>query len=75
MSGCDCYPHGPDEPCTCDGCGGCEQEALKILGNSPVAKWFGSKGHVLGCTCDINWDCTSYDPCAARAASERESAP
>lgn len=32
----DC-PHGPDEPCTCDGCWCCE-------------------GHVVGCTCDINWD-------------------
>lgn len=32
----DC-PHGPDEPCTCDGCHFCD-------------------GHVVGCTCDINWD-------------------
>lgn len=30
-------PHGPGEPCTCDGCHGC-------------------KGHVYGCTCDIDWD-------------------
>lgn len=30
-------PHGPDEPCTCDGCWAC-------------------KGHVVGCTCDIDWD-------------------
>lgn len=21
---CDCYPHGPDDPCTCDGCWACE---------------------------------------------------
>jgi hypothetical protein len=41
---CDCYPHGPDEPCT--------------------------YGHGVGCTCDINWDCTSYDPCPQRAADE-----
>lgn len=32
----DC-PHGPNEPCTCDGCHFCT-------------------GHVVGCTCDINWD-------------------
>lgn len=35
---CGCFPHGPNEPCTCDGCGACE-------------------GHVIGCTCDIKWDC------------------
>lgn len=22
--GCNCYPHGPDEPCTCDGCWACK---------------------------------------------------
>lgn len=21
--GCGCFPHGPDEPCTCDGCWAC----------------------------------------------------
>ena len=30
-------PHGPDDPCTCDGCWACA-------------------GHVVGCTCDIDWD-------------------
>ena len=30
-------PHGPDEPCTCNGCWHCT-------------------GHVVGCTCDIDWD-------------------
>jgi hypothetical protein len=23
MSDCDCFPHGPDEPCTCEGCWDC----------------------------------------------------
>lgn len=31
------FPHGPNEPCTCDGCWACA-------------------GHVVGCTCDIDWD-------------------
>lgn len=35
---CGCFPHGPDEPCTCTGCWACA-------------------GHVVGCTCDIAWDC------------------
>jgi hypothetical protein len=35
---CGCWPHGPDEPCTCDGCTSCT-------------------GRVVGCTCDIAWDC------------------
>jgi hypothetical protein len=30
-------PHGPDEPCTCEGCWCC-------------------RGHVVACTCDIDWD-------------------
>jgi hypothetical protein len=34
-------PHGPDEPCTCDGC----HEGKT-----------GCTGHVYGCTCDIYWD-------------------
>lgn len=21
---CNCFPHGPDEPCTCEGCWACE---------------------------------------------------
>jgi hypothetical protein len=24
MNTCDCFPHGPDEACTCDGCWACE---------------------------------------------------
>ncbi|MFL6096583.1 MAG: hypothetical protein ACJ71Y_14115 [Blastococcus sp.] len=35
---CDCFPHGPDEACTCSGCWACI-------------------GRVVGCTCDIAWDC------------------
>lgn len=49
---CGCYPHGPDEPCTCNGCHYCT-------------------GHKHGCTCDINWSCTSYDPCPERARNQR----
>lgn len=36
-------PHGPDEPCTCDG--------TTINGDACVCP-----GHVLGCTCDIDWE-------------------
>lgn len=36
-------PHGPDEPCTCDGCHG---------GTTGCAV----PGKVYGCTCDIDWD-------------------
>lgn len=35
---CNCFPHSPNDPCTCDGCHACA-------------------GHVVGCTCDIAWDC------------------
>lgn len=35
---CNCFPHGPDDPCTCEGCWACT-------------------GNVVGCTCDIAWDC------------------
>lgn len=35
------FPHGPDEPCTCDDCHGGR---------------YGCTGHVIGCTCDIEWD-------------------
>lgn len=55
---CNCYPHGPYDPCTCsgsysDGTPGC------CLGNEP------------GCACDINWECTSSNPCPTRYAVER----
>lgn len=33
-------PHGPDEPCTCDGCHNGET---------------GCTGRTPGCTCDIDW--------------------
>jgi len=33
-------PHGPEEPCTCDGSCGAEM----------------CKGNTIGCTCDIAWD-------------------
>lgn len=36
-------PHGPNEPCTCDG--------TTVDGGPCVCT-----GHVLGCTCDIAWD-------------------
>jgi len=46
---CTGFPHGPTEPCTCDGtaadgtpCGACT-------------------GHVTGCTCDIDWSCAADD--------------
>jgi hypothetical protein len=55
---CGCYPHGPEEPCTCDGRTSSGTDCY-------------CKGRVVGCTCDINWDCTSYDPCRERA-KERE---
>lgn len=39
-----CFPHGPDEPCTCDGRTADGQACI-------------CSGHVIGCTCDIAWDC------------------
>ncbi len=41
----ECCPHGPGEPCTCPGCWG-----------DCVAP-----GHIVGCTCDIGWDCEHTD--------------
>lgn len=37
-------PHGPDEPCTCDG---------YTVGGEKCVCW---PGRVVGCTCDIAWD-------------------
>jgi hypothetical protein len=37
-------PHGPDEPCTCDGL---------TTGGERCVCW---PGHVVGCTCDIDWE-------------------
>jgi hypothetical protein len=42
---CSCFPHGPDDPCTCDG--------FTTNGD----ECFCYPGHVVGCTCDIAWDC------------------
>lgn len=53
---CNCYPHGPDEPCTCSGCWACP-------------------GGEVGCACDINWSCTSYDPCLGRILAENTQTP
>lgn len=38
------FPHGPAEPCTCDG---------TTRDGSRCVCW---PGHVVGCTCDIEWD-------------------
>jgi len=46
-----CCPHGPDDPCGCDGCWACP-------------------GHVVGCTCDIAWDCEHDAPVAALLAAK-----
>lgn len=50
-------PHGPNEPCTCDG---------TARDGSPCGATFDGQtcgavgGHLLGCTCDIAWD-TAYE--------------
>jgi hypothetical protein len=46
-------PHGPNEPCTCDG--------LAIDGSPCGAMLEGQQcgaagGHLLGCPCDIDWE-------------------
>jgi hypothetical protein len=50
MPECTCFPHGPDEPCTCDGYAASPP-------NPPGTKCTCWPGHVVGCTCDIEWDC------------------
>lgn len=55
---CDGVPErGPDDKCTCDGCWFCIRMAVKVLGDFPVVRWFGSQGHISGCTCDVDWEC------------------
>lgn len=46
--GAECYPHGPDDPCTCPGCHGGAT---------------GCFGYTVGCTCDIEWDCEHTRTC------------
>jgi hypothetical protein len=41
---CRCWPHGPDDPCLCDG--------RYASGASGCCA-----GHEPGCCCDIGWDC------------------
>jgi hypothetical protein len=36
-------PHGPDDPCTCDGTTSRGERCVCV-------------GHVIGCTCDIDWE-------------------
>lgn len=49
-------PHGPDEPCTCDG--------TTVSGDPCVCT-----GHVVGCTCDIAWDTAAELRMGGRPAS------
>lgn len=45
------FPHGPDEPCTCDG-----YTSHRETWGTPQGRCVCWPGRELGCTCDIEWD-------------------
>jgi hypothetical protein len=62
MSTCIFIPHGPEEPCTCNGCWRCdgahnENYQQEHMGEQTMDMYLiATGGHVMGCTCDIDWD-------------------
>lgn len=73
-SECRGVPHGPDEPCTCDGCWGCDRQYNENYDKEHAGEFrpdmFFSAvgGHVPGCTCDIDWECV-YGRCSCAPAA------
>lgn len=62
MAGCKEIPHGPHEPCTCDGCWACDMQYNANYDEAhagefrPDMFFTAPHGHVQGCDCDIDWE-------------------